>query len=479
MPSTCLRPFDGRAGRPSVIVMTNVREALADAVGPTNVVAGEDASPDYARDESLTCTPRTPAFVVRPGSTAEVAAVLRIASREGTPVTARGSGTSLAGAAIARTDGILVSFERMNAVLEIDEANQVAVVQPGVTLTELDAATAAKALLYPVHPGEMGATVGGTLATNAGGMQAVKYGVTRHNVLGLEAVLASGEVIRAGGKYVKNSTGYDLTQLIAGSEGTLALVTQLILRLRPRLAHRATILAPFADAHALALAVPRLLATGVDPVVLEYVDALTMAALAHSEGLTSAVHESAQAYLIVELESRTAERLEDDAAEVAAFLATRGAIDVFPLDRATGRRLLQARERALHTSKAAGANDLLDTVVPRAAMPDFLAEVQRLAADSGSYVIGCGHAGDGNVHLSVFQPDPEVRQRLMTSVLRAGIAAGGSISGEHGIGADKRVYFDALEDPLRTDLMRRIKHAFDPTGILNPGVLFDPEGALR
>jgi len=474
-----LRLFEGKIGRPTVITMTNVQEQLADAVGPANVIAGADASPDYARDESLTCTPRTPAFVVRPGCTAEVAALLRVASRSGIPVTARGSGTSLAGAAVARADGILVSFERMNSVLEIDEANQVAVVQPGVTLTELDAATAAKGLFYPVHPGEMGATVGGTVATNAGGMQAVKYGVTRHNVLGLEAVLASGDVIRAGGRFVKNSTGYDLTQLIAGSEGTLALVTRLILRLRPRLGHRATILAPFADAHALALAVPRLLATGVDPVVLEYVDALTMAAIAHTEGLASAVHESAQAYLIVELEARTAERLDDDTAEVAAFLATQGAIDVFPFDQATGRRLIQARERALHTSKAAGANDLLDTVVPRAEMPDFLAEVQRLAADCGSYVIGCGHAGDGNVHLSVFQPDPEIRRRLMTSVLRAGIAAGGSISGEHGIGVDKRVYFDALEDPLRTDLMRRIKQAFDPAGILNPGVLFDPAGALR
>ncbi|MFC0432034.1 FAD-binding oxidoreductase [Kutzneria buriramensis] len=459
--------------------MTNVQDLLADAVGSANAVPGADASPDYSRDESLTCTPQTPAFVVRPGCTAEVAAVLRVAGREGIPVTARGSGTSLAGAAIARPDGILVSFERMNAILEIDEANQVAVVQPGVTLTELDAATAAHGLIYPVHPGEMGATVGGNLATNAGGMQAVKYGVTRHNVLGLEAVLATGEVIRAGGRFVKNSTGYDLTQLIAGSEGTLALVTQLILRLRPRLPHQAVVLAPFADAHELTLAVPRLLATGIDPVVLEYVDALTMAALAHAEDMASAVHESAQAYLIVELESRTAERLAEDVVEVAEFLAAQGAADVYPLDRATGRRLLRARERALHTSKAAGANDLLDTVVPRAAMPDFLAEVQRLAADTGSYVIGCGHAGDGNVHLSVFQPDPETRQQLMTSVLRAGIAAGGSISGEHGIGVDKRVYFDALEDPLRTDLMRRIKHAFDPAGILNPGVLFEPAGAMR
>jgi glycolate oxidase len=214
-------------------------------------------------------------------------------------------------------------------------------------------------------------------------------------------------------------------------------------------------------------------------VVLEYVDALSMAAIAHSEQLPTLVHEGAQAYLIVELENRGADRLDADVVEVAEFLADHGAIDVYPLDDTAGRRLIQAREHALHVSKAAGADDLLDTVVPRAAMPGFLAEVGRIAAGEQSYVIGCGHAGDGNVHLSVFQKDPERRRRLMMAVLRAGVAAGGSISGEHGIGVEKRPYFDALEDAVQVELMRQVKHVFDPAGILNPGVLFDSVGGGR
>ena len=185
-----------------------------------------------------------------------MAAVLRVADEHGIPVTARGSGTGLSGAAIPDPDGVLVSFERMNRVLEIDDENQMAVVQPGVTLAELDEATAAHGLVYPVFPGEYSASLGGNVATNAGGMRAVKYGVTRHQVLGLEAVLATGEVIRTGGKFVKGSTGYDLTQLIIGSEGTLALVTEATLRLYPRPAHQATVLAPFATLDEVTAAVP-------------------------------------------------------------------------------------------------------------------------------------------------------------------------------------------------------------------------------
>ena len=227
--------------------MTDPASLLAGIVGAGQVLAAGTAGAehelaDYGHDETLGLEPGAPGFVVRPGSTAEVAAVLRVAGEHGLPVTARGSGTGLAGGAVPRRGGLVVSFERMNQVLEIDAANGTATVQPGVTLAQLDEAAAAHGLFYPVYPGEMSASLGGTVATNAGGMRAVKYGVTRQHVLGLEAVLASGEVLRTGGKIVKTSAGYDLTQLIVGSEGTLALVTEATVRLYPRLAHQATVL---------------------------------------------------------------------------------------------------------------------------------------------------------------------------------------------------------------------------------------------
>ncbi|HEX6311651.1 MAG TPA: FAD-binding oxidoreductase, partial [Acidimicrobiia bacterium] len=213
---------------------------LSEVVGPDHVLTGAAAGEDYGHDEALTVTPEAPAFVVRPAATAEVAGVLRAADDHRVPVTARGSGTGLSGAAVPRAGGVVVSFERMNAILEIDTENHVAVVQPGVTLEQLDEATAAHGLVYPVFPGEYSASLGGNVATNAGGMRAVKYGVTRHQVLGLRAVLPSGEVITTGGRFVKGSTGYDLTQLIVGSEGTLALVTEAVLKLQPRLSEQAT-----------------------------------------------------------------------------------------------------------------------------------------------------------------------------------------------------------------------------------------------
>ena len=230
------------------------------------------------------------------------------------PVTARGSGSGLSGAARPREDGLLISFERMNAVLEVDTTNQVAVVQPGVTLTELDAATADTGLRYMVHPGELSSSVGGNVGTNAGGMRAVKYGVARHNVLGLQAVLPTGEIIRTGGKIAKVSTGYDLTQLIVGSEGTLALATEVIVKLHPRLDHSATVLAPFADFDQVMEAVPKVLAAGLTPYILEYIDNMTMAALIHTQnlelGIPDKIRDSCEAYLVVALESRTADRLD-------------------------------------------------------------------------------------------------------------------------------------------------------------------------
>ena len=456
--------------------MADLASALADVVGRGQVLEGEEISDDYGHDEALTAVPQRPAFVVRPASTAEVAGLLRVANEHRVPVTARGNGTGLSGAVVPEPDAIVISFERMNDVLEIDEQNHVAVVQPGVSLSQLDLVTAAHGLVYPVYPGEYSSSLGGNVATNAGGMRAVKYGVTRHQVLGLEAVLASGEVIRTGGRFVKSTTGYDLTQLIIGSEGTLALVTEATLKLYPRPEHHGTVMAPFRVLDDVTAAVPKIVASGIGPLILEYIDMVTMTAITRHVGLDLGipddVRENALAYLVVMMENTHADRLDDDMQALAEQLAALGAIDVYVLPPQAAIQLIEAREKAFWVAKASGADDIVDIVVPRAAVAELMTKVADVASTHQSWIAGCGHAGDGNVHLSVFQPDSEQRSKVLRALFEAGMALGGAISGEHGIGTTKRRYFLELEDPVKIELMRRIKHAFDPNDILNPSTLF-------
>jgi glycolate oxidase len=456
--------------------VADLAAALADVVGAANVDAGDAVGDDDTHDECLTVAGVRPAAVVRPSSTEEVAAVVALAAQLGVPLTARGSGTGLSGACTPVEGGVVVSFARMAEILEIDHQNHVAVVQPGVTLQQLDDALAPHGLVYPVFPGESSASLGGNVATNAGGMRAVKYGVTRHQVLGLRAVLGTGEVITTGGRYVKATTGYDLTQLITGSEGTLALVTEAVLRLYPRPAHAATLLAPFPTLESVTDAVPPIVASGVGPLIVEYIDLMSMAGITKAAGLDLGIPEdvksTALAYLVVVLEHRRSDRLDEDTEELATLLTELGAIDVYVLPPHSGAQLIEAREKAFWTAKAAGAHDIVDMVVPRAAIPTYMTQVGAAAQATGSLVVGCGHVGDGNVHLSVYQEDTAAREELLRTIFAAGMALGGAISGEHGIGEAKKKWFLELEDPTKLDLMRRIKAAFDPAGILNPGKVF-------
>jgi glycolate oxidase len=450
----------------------DVLDLLRQVVGEAFVLTGEAVHPDYTHDEAMTVTPVVPLAVVLPASTDDVSQLLRTASACRLPVVARGSGTGLAGGCQPVADGIVLSFDRMQAIREIDLENQVVVVEPGVTLDTLNQALFPLGLIYPVSPGETSASLGGNVATNAGGMRAVRYGVTRQHVLGLEVVLADGTVMRTGGKFVKSSSGYDLTQLLIGSEGTLAVTTEITLKVQPRQVEAATILAPFATLAEVAQAVPHIVSSGVDPSILEYIDVLAMAGITASAGLDLGVPDETKAatlaYLVVVLEGMQAERVAEDVERLAILLSERGALDVFVLPDAAGALLIAAREKAFFVSKASGADDIVDAVIPRAGIPDYLARVAELAVLHGALVTGCGHVGDGNVHLSVFQPDPARRHALLRAIYETAIAAGGAISGEHGIGTEKLEYFLDTHDAVNLALMRAIKKVFDPLGILGP-----------
>ena len=458
-----------------------LRDALREIVGPSAVAVAPDLNPDELHDESLHAPTATPRAVVHPGSTAEVAALCAWASAHAVPLTARGSGTGLSGGASPVRGGIVVSFSRMNRLLRLELDDHVAVVQPGITLRELNEALRPHALRYPVHPGELSGSLGGNVNTNAGGMRAVRHGVTRHHVIGLEAVLVDGTVVRTGGPVVKLSSGYDLTQLLIGSEGTLALVTEVTLRLSPTFAHSATVLVPFATLEEVTRVVPSIIASGLEPSMTEYIDLVTMRAITDAAslelGVSADVAAATTAYLVVVLETRTGAQLERDLEDLAQMLEDAGALDTYVLAGGVARRLIEARERMFWAAKAAGANDIVDIVVPRSKVVDLLGAATRLAREHGAIVTGCGHVGDGNVHLSVFQGDDERRRALLHDLFAYGLSLGGAISGEHGIGRDKQEPYLALSDPALIDLQRRIKAVFDPAHLLNPYRLLDDRPA--
>jgi glycolate oxidase len=440
-------------------------------VSNLELLTDESFLEDFSHDESLTLQPEAPLAVIFPKNEEEVIALARAANKYKIPLTPRGAGSGMSGACAPR-NSVVVAFEKFNQIIEIDTFNHVAVVEPGVRLFELDQALLPFGLFYPVYPGELSATIGGNISTNAGGMRAIKYGVTRNHVLSLRAVLIDGSVIQSGGKLLKSSVGYDLTQLIIGSEGTLGLITQAVLKLSPRLAVSQGLLSAFPTLEKLAATVPMLLAKSIGPSVCEYIDNLTLDAITASAnlqlGISQEIKNKTEAYLLLSLESNSHDHLEALTEYAGEILEKAGASDTFVLSPSQTESLISAREKAFYVAKAAGATDIIDVVVPRSEMAPFLREVAKIAEKYGVLIPGCGHIGDGNVHLALFAQDSTLVKKVMTEVLELGILKGGAISGEHGIGTEKRQYFLTLEQPSRLNVLRAIKKAFDPEGLLNP-----------
>jgi glycolate oxidase len=454
-------------------LLAEMRTVLPDLKLLTDEIDRES----YRSDETAHYRAGLPLAVVLPTSTEEVSGVMRLATKHRVAVVPRGAGTGLSGGAAGVEGALTIAFTRMNRILEIDTANLVAVVQPGVINAELKDAVAKQGLFYAPDPASYeSCSIGGNIGTNAGGLCCVKYGVTRDAVLSLEVVLADGRVIRTGGRNVKDVAGYALTHLFIGSQGTLGLVTEATLRLRPQPPPKATMLAFFASLTDAGRAVASITAAGLSPCTLELMDRVTIAAVDdwHNLGLDR----SAAALLLVEsdLPGSAAEE-ELTAAEAACTDA--GATQVV---RATEPMeadwLRQVRRLAFRAMERLGEARMEDVGAPRSRLPELLGEIERVSAAHGVRCGTFGHAGDGNMHPTfVWDRGDEAAagrvQAACEELYRATIALGGTVTGEHGIGAARRPFLELQRGAEAVAVMRAIKAALDPLGILNPGKVLD------
>ena len=449
---------------------------MVDLIGSEHV-RSDPASLDAYGQDALR-EGHAPWLVVFPGSTQDVAAIARVCHESRVPLVARGAGTGYTGGAVPTRGGIVMSMERLDRILEIDELNLLAVVQPHVITGDLQQAVEAVGLFYPPDPASLSqCSIGGNVAECAGGPRAFKYGTTKRYVLALELVLPTGEIIRTGSKAVKNVVGYDLTQLIVGSEGTLAIVTEITLRLIPRPPARATVLALFANIPSAVDAVTALIQQRVTPATVELVDADSLEAVRVYTGAEVAPAGTGAA-LIVEVDGMRA-AVEEEATIVMATCRGAGATSVSRAsDESDRERLWQSRRLLSESLRATGLLKINhDVVVPRGRVPQLFDVIQELKERYRLRIAAFGHAGDGNIHvnLMVDRTDRSERERARQAervLFERVVELEGSISGEHGIGFAKAPYIGIELSADAIALMKRVKNAFDPRGILNPGKLF-------
>ena len=447
---------------------------------PGRVFAGEEISSDYDHDEMTEYGPYLPEAVLQALTTEEVSRILAYCNERRIPVTPRGAGTGLCGGCVPIHGGIVLSTEKMKRVLEVDVRNMTATLEPGVLLMEFPRSLEGTGLFYPPDPGEKTATMGGNAMTNAGGMRAVRYGVTRDYILGMEVVLADGTVLQLGGKNVKTSSGYSLIDLMIGSEGTLAFLTSLTVKLVPEPKVNLSLLMPFDDLDSCIGAVPQVLSCGCDPTAVEFMEREVIACAETYLG-KQFPDTAADAYLLVRLDGESADALKPAVDRLTDLVLSIGAKDVLLADTDERKESIwNARGAFLEAIKnSTTAMDECDVVVPRDLIPDFVRCMLKIAEEEQIRIRSFGHAGDGNLHIYVCRDDlPEEawKQKVAAVMDRLYAAAAelrGEVSGEHGIGHAKRAFLRNSLGERQIELMRGIKQVFDPAGILNPGKVFE------
>ncbi len=438
------------------------------------ILTGENINEEYSHDE-LSDTISYPDLVVKVKSAEEISSILKYAYENTIPVTPRGSGTGLVGASVAIEHGIMLDTSLMNHFLELDEDNLTITVEPGVLLMELAAYVEERGLFYPPDPGEKSATIGGNISTNAGGMRAVKYGVTRDYVRGLEVVLPNGKIVEFGGKVVKNSTGYAMKDLMVGSEGTLGIITKATLKILPLPKKAISLLIPFPSLEQALGTVPLIIKSKAIPTAIEFMQREVIMDAEKYLG-KKFPDNSADAYLLLKFDGNSTEEIEKDYENVAQICIEQGAIDILVSD-TTEREdsIWKARGAFLEAIKGSTSfMDEVDVVVPRSSVNEMVEYIHGLYKEVNIRIKSFGHAGDGNLHAYILKDElseeewEEKMKAAMDKIYGKARELSGQVSGEHGIGYAKKSYLMKALDPATVEIMRGIKLAFDPKNILNP-----------
>ncbi len=453
---------------------------LNEIIGDTYVFTDQETRNHYGKDETEAFV-FPPSVVLKPGTPHEISAILKIANQHGIPVTAIGARTGLSGGALAVHQGIGLSMERFNKIITIDEKNLQVVVEPAVITQVLREAVAEKDLFYPPDPSSLGSCwIGGNVAENAGGARAVKYGVTKDYVLNLEVVLANGDIIWTGANTLKNSTGYNLTQLMVGSEGTLGIITKIVLKLIPKVEHTVLMLVPFYEANQACEAVSAIFRAGITPSALEFMerDAIDWT-LKFVPDLNVQVNDQVQAHLLIEVDGNYPDILFQEAEKIMEVVEQFNIDEVLFADTEIQKNLLWKMRRSV--AEAVKSNSIYkeeDTVVPRYELPKLLFGIKEIGAKYGFKSVCYGHAGDGNLHVNIIKGEmsddnwnTEVTKGIR-EIFELTVFLKGTLSGEHGIGFVQKNYMDIAFSETHLKLMKGIKTIFDPKGILNPGKIF-------